>query len=39
MNRTIENRYLQQYGEDAHPEHLSAFAELMLAVPSDGSKP
>mgnify|MGYP000023424663 FL=1 len=31
--------YLQQYGEEAHPEHLSAFAELMLAVPSEAGKP
>ena len=31
--------YLQQYGEDAHPEHLSAFAELMLTVSQDGGKP
>jgi len=31
--------YLQQYGEDAHPEHLSAFAELMLTVSHDGGKP
>ncbi|MBZ2208128.1 exonuclease SbcCD subunit D C-terminal domain-containing protein [Massilia soli] len=30
--------YLQQYGEDAHPEHLSAFAELMLTASHDGGK-
>ena len=30
--------YLQQYGEEAHADHLSAFAELMLALPDEAGK-